>query len=316
MSDLHALHHVTALVADAQRTHDFYAGVLGMRLVKRTVNFDDPHTYHLYYGDETGAPGTLLTFFPYPRIRAGRPGLGQAAVTALAVPRASIAWWLERLVTHGGYHEHPVTRFGHSVVTLKDPDGMLLELVGSDYAAALPGWAGGPVPAEHAIRGVHGVTIWEGADHGTAELLTTVLGFAANGVQDSWHRFTAGAGGLGATVEVRRLAGFLAGVNGGGTVHHIAFRARDDAQQRALATELVAHGVAPTDVIDRQYFASIYFREPGGVLFEVATDGPGMAIDESVAELGRTLKLPPRYEASRADIDAHLPPLRPFAEVV
>lgn len=309
------IHHVTMIASDARATLAFYRDVLGLRLVKRTVNFDDPGTYHLYFGDELAAPGTLLTFFPYAGARPGRAGAGQASVTSLAVPAGAIGAWVERLVRFGVPHEAPVTRFGLPVLGLRDPDGLLLELVGAPYADAIPGWAGGPVPAEHAVRGVHGVTLWEDGDHGTSDVLTGVLGFAEAGAEGTTTRYLAGAG-IGATVEVRQVGGFPRGTGGAGTVHHVAFRAEDGVRQRELRMALGRQGIAATDVIDRQYFESIYFREPGGVLFEIATDGPGFTVDEPLASLGRALLLPPQYEAHRAQITKALLALPELAEEV
>jgi glyoxalase family protein len=306
--DLPGIHHVTAIAGDAQRNVDFYAGMLGMRLVKRTVNFDDPATYHLYYGDEQGTPGTILTFFPWPNGRRGRQGTGQASVTSLAIPPASLGFWLERLITHGVKYEGPVRRFDEQVVAFADPDGLLLELVTSAAAAERAGWADGPVPAEHAVRGVHGVTIWEDGDRGSADFLVQALGYRQTLGDESRLRFEAD-GGIGAVVDRRRTPGFWQGTGGVGTVHHVAFRAPTGAAQLAKRAELEALGAAVTPVIDRQYFQSVYFREPGGVLFEIATDAPGFTADEPLDELGGSLKLPPQYEKRREQIEQALPPL-------
>lgn len=304
------IHHVTAIAGDPQRNLDFYAGVLGLRLVKQTVNFDDPGSYHLYYGDELGRPGTIVTFFPWPGGQRGRIGTAQVAVTSFAIPSASIGYWIERLISHGVNHETPARRFGELVLAFTDPDGLLVELVGTAGAAARAPWAVGPVPAEHAIRGVHGVTIWEDGERGTAAFLEQALGLARAGEEENRTRYVAEGDGIGGVVDLRRAPGFWAGSGGVGTVHHVAFRARDDAEQRADREHLGGLGAVVTPVIDRQYFHSIYFREPGGVLFEIATDAPGFATDEAPAELGTALKLPPQYEPMRAQIKAGLPPLR------
>ena len=303
------LHHVTAIAGPAHRNLDFYTRVLGLRLVKKTVNFDDPGTYHLYYGDEAGSPGTILTFFPWQHVAPGRVGIGETSETALRVPKASIGWWTQRLVANGVAHEAPATMFGETVLPFRDPDGMALALVGVAGAETEPAWSPEGIPAEHAIRGFHGVTLLLAEGGPTAAILTDVFGFAETGREGSRIRFSSGAREGGA-VTLHVVGDFLPGRSGGGTVHHIAFRAADDAEQVAMVETLRAkHGVAATEQRDRNYFRSVYFREPGGVLFEIATDVPGFAIDEAPGALGRALKLPPQYERHRAEIEALLPSL-------
>jgi glyoxalase family protein len=320
------IHHVTAISGDAQRTLDFYAGVLGLRLVKRTVNFDDPGTYHFYFGDEAGTPGSILTFFPWgagaPR---GRVGAGQVAVTALAVPPASLGFWLARLVALGVPHAGPARRFAgagaaaESVIALEDPDGLQLELVTDARAAALPGWTAAgdaagddAVPAEHAVRGVRGVTLWVAAPERTAGVLEGPLGMrraAADGDRARYETADPDAV-LGRTVDVRAVGPEAArGRMGAGTVHHVAFRTGDDAGELALRAAVTDAGLSATPQIDRQYFRSVYFREPGGVIFELATDAPGFLADEARDALGAALRLPPQFEARRAEIERRLPPL-------
>jgi catechol 2,3-dioxygenase-like lactoylglutathione lyase family enzyme len=311
------IHHVTAIAREPQRNLDFYAGTLGMRLVKLTVNYDDPGTYHLYYGDELGRPGSLLTFFPWTGGRPGRQGTGQINGIGLAIPPASLGYWVERLLSRGVRYEGPARRFGEQVLAFADPDGLLLELIATPRVADLEGWRDGPVPAEHAVRGVHGVTIWEDGDAGSADFLTGRMGFEQRAEEENRLRLESGADGLGTVVELRRAPGFWRGTDGAGTVHHVAFRAADDAEQSARQEELRSGGVSVTDVRDRTYFRSIYFREPGGVLYEIATDGPGFTLDESPAELGTSLKLPERYEPMRERLTVALPPLRlPHAEAM
>ncbi|CAN5718780.1 ring-cleaving dioxygenase [soil metagenome] len=305
-----SIHHVTAIAREPQRNLDFYAGTLGMRLVKLTVNYDDPGTYHLYYGDELGRPGSLLTFFPWTGGRPGRQGTGQVNGVGLAVPSASLGFWIERLLSRGVKYEGPTRRFDEQVLAFADPDGLLLELIATPRLDAVDGWKDGPVPAEHAVRGVHAVTIWEDDDTGSADFLTRTRGFRAKDEMGNRLRFESGREGPGAVVDLRRAPGFWRGTEGVGTVHHVAFRAADDGEQQARQEELRQQGVGVTDVRDRTYFRSIYFREPGGVLFEVATDGPGFTLDESAAELGTTLVLPPRYESMRARLERALPALR------
>ena len=301
------IHHVTAIAGDAQRNVDFYTTVLGMRLVKRTVNFDDPGTYHLYYGDEVGSPGTILTFFPWPNASRGREGAGQVNGVALAVPQGSLGYWLTRLVAHGVEHGEIETRFGERLIPLKDPDGMRIELVGSADAMDIPGWDGGPVHSEHAVRGVHAVTVWTEHPAETHALVEGSLGMRRVGTHDSTVRFAAGEGGTGALLDVRDVAGFWTGTLGAGTVHHVAFRVPDDDAEVALMDVVRHAGTSTTDVVDRKYFHSVYFREPGGTLFEIATDEPGFAIDESVAHLGQSLVLPEWLEPERARIERKLP---------
>lgn len=309
------IHHVTAIAGDAQRTLDFYAGVLGLRLVKRTVNFDDPSTYHLYFGDRTGRPGTLLTFFPWGQAPRGRRGAGQVATVALRAPPGSLSYWLHRLESCGVAFDPPRERFGEQVVPFRDPDGLALELVVGDGGEADP-WPGSPVPTEHALRGVAGVALAvEGFEH-TAETLTDVLGFEADGESCGRHRFAPkddgetadddGAANGSATVDVEP-APAAPGRVGVGTVHHVAFRGDDP---DAWRERVVDAGFDATPVIDRRYFRSVYFREPGGVLFEIATDGPGFTVDEPAASLGSALRVPEWLAGDRHVIEAGLPPLR------
>ena len=303
------IHHVTGIAGDAQQNVDFYAGVLGLRLVKKTVNFDDPNTYHLYYGDETGSPGSLLTFFPWPRSRKGRAGVGEVAVTSFAIAPRSIGFWLERFVTKGVEHSAPARRFGESVIAFKDRDGLPLELVATESAERRGAWTGGTVPAEHAIHGVYSVTLWEHSLDDTEHALVDGLGFRRVATEDTTTRFAIGDGGASKIVDVRVVGGFLAPLGGAGTIHHVAFRAATDAAELELSETVVGLGMDATPVIDREYFHSVYYREPGGVLFEIATDEPGFAIDEPVEALGTSLKLPPQYEPRRAELESRLPPL-------
>lgn len=304
------IHHITAIAGDPQRNLDFYAGTLGLRLIKVTVNFDDPGSYHLYYGDEVGHPGSILTFFPWPGGRPGRQGTGQAGAVSLGIAPGSLGFWIERLLASGVKYEGPSRRFDEQVLAFKDPDGLLLELVATPRVADVPPWTDGPVPAEQAVRGFHGTTLWEDGDAGSADFLTRTMGFQPVGEEGTVLRLQSADGGSGTVVDLRRAPGFWRGAGGVGTVHHIAFRAATDGDQLAKRAEIEAQGLGITPVIDRQYFHSVYFREPGGVLFEIATDGPGFTIDEPAAELGTHLKLPPMYEPSRAEIERALPPLR------
>lgn len=304
------IHHVTAIAGPAQRNLDFYTRTLGLRLVKKTVNFDDPGTYHLYYGDEQGRPGTILTFFPWAHAAAGRLGVGQAQETLFRVPEGAIGYWLHRFVERGVAHEAVTKRFGETVLAFKDPDGMALALVAVRGAEAEPAWSDGTIPAEHAIRGFHGVSLLLEEAAATGAILTDVLGFAEGAREGSLVRFQAPDTTIGGIVDIRAAGGFLPGRMGAGSVHHIAFRAASDEVQAEMARKLAdRHGIRTTEQKDRNYFRSVYFREPGGILFEIATDDPGFAADEPVGSLGQALKLPKGLEPRRAAIEAVLPAL-------
>lgn len=308
------LHHVTAIAGNAQRNFDFYTRTLGLRFVKRTVNFDDPGTYHFYYGDEAGSPGTILTFFPWEHAAAGRGGVGQTHQTSFRVPLSAIGYWTQRFTENGVAYEPLEKRFGETVLAFSDPDGMSLALVGIPGADSEPAWTGGGIPAEYAIRGFHGVTLLLDSAEKTGAILTDVFGFRETGRDGSIIRYTAQDGNNGkqpgSVVDIYEAKGFLAGRQGRGSVHHIAFRAADDAEQAEMARKLVTtHRLRPTEQKDRNYFRSVYFREPGGVLFEIATDIPGFAVDEPVETLGHALKLPAFLESHRAQIEKVLPAL-------
>lgn len=310
MSDITptGLHHVTAIASDPQRNVDFYTRVLGLRLVKQTVNFDAPDTYHLYYGDTVGRPSTILTFFPWPGVPQGRSGAGLTTATAFSVPPESLSWWQQHLADLQADADKPVDRDGEEVLTLRDPDGLVIDLVASP-GDTRSGWDGaGQVPAEHAVRGLHSVTMSEAALAPTQRVLAGLLNMRTGVEHGDRARFVMGDG-EGAMVDVA-AATRGPGRQAGGTVHHIAFRAPDRTTQARWREELVDAGVAVTEILDRQYFTSIYFREPGGVLLEIATDQPGFTVDEPLLELGRKLKLPPWLEPDREQIAAALPPLR------
>lgn len=302
MSD--GLHHVTAVAGAPARSVGFYTRVLGLRFVKRTVNFDDPSSYHLYFGDASGSPGSILTFFSWPDAPPGRPGGGTVGETAFRVPRDALAWWAKRFADAGVDHDPPVERFGEPALTFRDPDGTRLALVAAGGGGAA--WRDGDVPAERATRGLHGVTLTLREAQATAEVLTGVLGLTAVGQEGARQRF---AGRDGSAVDLHRDAAARPATSGGGIVHHVAFRAADDAQQAAMAETARRRGLSVTGQRDRRYFRAVYFREPGGVLFEIATDAPGFAVDEPPDALGTGLKLPPGLEPRRAEIEAALPPL-------
>ena len=302
----HGIHHVTAIASDPQANVDFYTKVLGLRLVKQTVNFDAPHVWHLYYGDEQGSPSSILTFFPWPGVMQGKEGAGLTTATAFSVPPESIGFWHERVKSLGLTAEAPVVRGDSEVLTLFDNDGMRLELVASP-GDSRSGWDGvSDIPQEHAVRGLHEVTLSERNLDPTASMLTNFLGMGLSSETAGAASFSMGEGGAGASVQV--IGGIQdRGLQAGGTVHHVAFRAPNLQTMESWRQELVGRGVNVTEVMDRQYFKSIYFREPGGVLFEIATDEPGFDIDEPLLELGRKLKLPPWLEPSREQIKNSLP---------
>jgi glyoxalase family protein len=313
MTHILGIHHVTAIASDPQRNLDFYAGLLGLRLVKRTVNFDDPQTYHLYYGDDVGNPGSIMTFFPWPGARRGRQGTGQVAVTSFAVLPGALGFWLERLLRHGVTYEGPTKRGpsaaeAEQVISFKDHDGLMLEIVAHPGAEARPAWGDAPgISREKAIHGFHSVTLWVGDGEPTEKVLVDTLGFRAVREERGTRRFEVGGGGPGTFVDVRAIGGFVQGAGGAGTVHHVAWSVADDAVQLAARERVVKAGLHPTPVIDRNYFHSVYFREPGGVLYELATKPPGFAIDEPVERLGERLMLPEQYEPQRAEIEGILP---------
>ena len=303
------IHHVTAVASDPQRNVDFYLEVLGLRLIKQTVNFDAPDTYHLYYGDEAGHPGTILTFFPWPGARPGLRGTGQATTTSFSVPEGSLGYWKQRLEERNVEVVEAVTRTDEDALSFEDPDGLLIELVAHVGTDPRPPWERGPITPEHAIRGLYAVTLSESGYESTAEMLTDTLGFRLVGEEGARFRFDVGGGGPGARVDILCQPGQGRGLVSAGTVHHVAWRAPDEGTQSEWRTQIVGRGVNVTPVIDRNYFRSIYFREPGGVLLEIATDGPGFTIDEPLLELGRRLKLPPWLEPRRDQIERALPPL-------
>ncbi len=301
------IHHVTAIASDPQTNLDFYAGILGLRLVKRTVNFDDPGTYHLYYGDETGQPGTLMSFFPWKGAVRGHQGTGQVTVTSFSIPPNSIPYWIARLREFGITFEGTTRRFNDEVLTVYDLDGMQLELVAHAGASAHHAWTAGSVPAEHAIRGLHSVTLSEAGGDATLRLLTDVMGLTVLSESGDRARCQIGGTGPGHLVDIIRLPGEQPGRISAGSVHHLAWRVADTEAQATWRVKIAGAGLGVTPVRDRSYFRSIYFHEPGGVLFEVATDGPGFAHDEPVAELGNRLMLPAWLEDSRDELEHHLP---------
>ena len=306
-SPIVGLHHVTAIASDPQRNLDFYTGVLGLRFVKRTVNFDDPGTYHFYFGDDAGLPGTILTFFPWPHASRGHSGVGEVTKTAFSVPVSSLDYWRERLTEQGVLVEDTGKRFEERVLTFPDPDGMKIEIVAHAAAGDVNAPRFASVPPEHSIRGFFGVTLLESRADETAAILN-LMGFQKIGEEGSRQRFAAEGHALGNHIDLLIDPSAKFGRAGAGSVHHIAFRAADDAAQKAWRVEIAKH-LDVTPVLDRTYFHSIYFREPGGVLFELATDPPGFALDEPIESLGEELRIPGWLESKRSIIERKLAPI-------
>lgn len=301
------IHHITALASDAQANVDFYAGILGLRLVKKTVNFDAPDVYHLYYGNEKGEPGTILTFFPFPEIPRGRKGKGQLTVTSFSIPEKGIDYWTKRLTKFQIPYRQPKSRFDEVVLSFEDNDGLSLELVANNKDKR-PGFTCGNVPTEFAIRGFYGITLSEECYEKTASLLTGQMDHALIAEKENRFRYSA-SGKPGDFVDVLCTPDELRGVGGFGTVHHVAFATANDDTQLLARKKLVEQGFNVTPVLDREYFHSIYFREPGGVLFEIATLPPGFTVDESLENLGSSLQLPPWQELNRKYIENALSPV-------
>ena len=302
------IHHVTCITGDVQKCVDFYVEVLGLRFVKKSINQDLPDTYHIYFGDRLGSPGTAMTFFGWPTWPAQRVGSGQVTTVAFAVPERSLDYWAKRLSSMGRQAARG-RRFGADVITLADADGIEVELVGESNDDGWAPWKEGPVPVEHAIRGFHSATMTVAEAAETIEVLTRTMHFAELAREGRRTRFETGGGGPDAILDVIESPDAPAGEESIGTVHHVAWRTPDDGAQVAWRERLLDAGRNVTSVIDRWYFTSIYFREPGGVLFEIATDSPGFTIDEPAEKLGTTLSLPPWFQVRRDRLDDILPPI-------
>ena len=302
------IHHVTCITGDVQKCVDFYVEVLGLRFVKKSINQDLPDTYHIYFGDRLGSPGTAMTFFGWPTWPAQRAGSGQVTTVGFAVPERSLDYWTKRLSSMGRQATRS-RRFGADVISLADADGIELELVGESKDDGWVPWKEGPVPVEHAIRGFHSVTMTVAEAAETVELLTRTMSFAESAREGRRTRFETAGGGPDAILDVIESPDAPAGEESIGTVHHVAWRSPDDGAQVAWRERLLDAGRNVTSVIDRWYFKSIYFREPGGVLFEIATDSPGFTVDEPAGKLGTTLSLPPWFQVRRDRLDDILPPI-------
>ncbi|HVI49061.1 MAG TPA: ring-cleaving dioxygenase [Chitinophaga sp.] len=300
------LHHITAIAGNARRNYDFYTRVLGLRFVKKTVNFDDPHTYHFYYGNATGEPGTILTFFPWEDIALGRRGTHMATEIGYSVPEGSIDFWLKRLEAENIIYNKPSAKFGEIYLTFLDPDGLKVELTVPEKTDNRVPWETPAITEANATRGFHHVTLTLEDIQPTADLLVSMFGYQLQKHHTNRYRFGTPANEYGGYIDLVEAKGEPRGHVAGGSVHHIAFRMKDDATQIHYRQLLAERGLHVTEQLDRKYFRSVYFREPGGVLFELATDAPGFTVDESSAELGTHLMLPDEFEAKRAEIEAHL----------
>ena len=307
---IHGIHHITCISGAAQENLDFYVGVLGMRLAKRSVNQDDPGTYHLFYTDAEGHPGTDLTFFPWAQMPRGRKGYGLSVEVSLAVPTGSLDYWSERLTQFNVETAGIETRFGERTLLFNDPHGQDLALVETSDQRLFTPWEGSPVPVGQQVRGLHSARLWERNLETTSRFLTAGLGFERIGTEDGWTRYGVEGGGSGNVIDVHEVPEERLGQWGVGTIHHIAWRVHDEVEQLEMRRRVIEAGGRPTEVIDRFWFKSVYFREPGGVLFEIATDGPGFSLDEDPAHLGERLILPPWLELHRQAIEEALPPLR------
>lgn len=303
------LHHITAIAGAAKRNLDFYTKVLGLRLVKKTVNFDDPGTYHFYYGDRVGSPGTILTFFPWEGISPGRRGTHMLTEIGYSVPEGSFDFWIKRFEEYNVTYNKPAEKFGEPYLTFLDPDGLKLELIVSKTEDKREAWEAEGISPSVATRGFHNVTLTLDAMKATADVLTDILGYKLTEQHVNRHRFVTDAVEQAAIVDLVEAPQERPGNVAGGTVHHVAFRVKDEETLMQYRQKVLERGLNITEKIDRNYFYSLYFREPGGVLFEIATDNPGFAADEPVEELGKNLKLPPQYESIRSRIEEALPKL-------
>jgi glyoxalase family protein len=308
-NQIKGIHHITAIAGNAKRNVKFYTETLGLHLVKKTVNFDDPNTYHLYYGDKTGAPGTILTFFPWEGIAAGRRGARQATEIGYSIPQGSLDFWLKRMDDHNIIHNKVSEKFGEQYLTVLDPDGLKLELTVAKTEDSRKGWETVEIKAENAIKGFHNITITTNKMEPTAKILTDVFGYKLLEQNVNRFRFITDKVENANIVDLVEVAGEVAGHVAGGSVHHVAFRVSDEKTLMEYREKIEALGLHITDKIDRNYFYSLYFREPGGVLFEIATDNPGFDVDEPADELGTHLMLPAQYESRRESIEKNLPQL-------
>ena len=304
------LHHITAIAGDAQLNYNFYTKTLGLRLVKKTVNFDDPQTYHFYFGDETGNPGSILTFFPWTNVRKGKTGTGMATEIGYSVPDGSLDFWKARFEEFGIKHDSIGERFGEKLLPLQDPDDLWLNLIEPKHDDTRKGWETTGINVNNSIKGFHSVTLTLNNVKATAAILTEAFGYTQVDQDGNIYRYRTDAVENAAIVDLHEEPNASNGINAGGTNHHVAFRVKDEESLMVFREKIAARGLHITEKIDRNYFFSIYFREPGGVLFEIATDNPGFDIDETIEKLGGELKLPAQYEPIRDKIEKALPEIK------
>jgi len=307
---INGIHHITVMASDPQANYDFYTDLLGMRFIKKTVNFDAPDVYHLYYADEIGTPGTVLTFFPFPDAKRGKRGTGEITTVAFSVPSNSLNFWVNRFAARAINFDGPSNKFGYNYISLLDPDGMKIEIVADPVADNIIGWKNGDVPPEHSIRKFFGVNYYLKDASKSEELLLKVMGAQLTGTEGNIKRYKFGKEASESFVDIQEDPETPRGINGAGTVHHIAWRTANDEEQNNWRNKVIEFGLYPTEMVDRNYFHSIYFREPGGILYEIATDGPGFMVDETFESLGTELKLPPWHEPKRPLIEKILIPLK------
>jgi glyoxalase family protein len=301
------LHHITAIASDAQRNYNFYTQVLGLRFLKRTVNFDDPGTYHFYYGDETGSPGNVLTFFPWNGVARGKTGTGMATEIGYSVPENSLSFWKDRLSQFNVEHKEIDRIFGEEFLEFIDPDGLILKLIISNDKDERKPWSKGGVDENFAIKGFHNIVLNEKGIKKTADILIGIFGYSETGNEGNRYRFSTNASDTANIIDIIESPEEPHGRVAGGSIHHVAFRVKNEEALEEIREKIASKGFNITPKINRNYFFSIYFREPGGVLFEVATDNPGFLIDETVDELGSSLKLPPQHKSKRKEIEQLLP---------
>lgn len=309
-NEILGLHHITAIAGDAQKNYDFYTKVLGLRLIKKTVNFDDPKTYHFYFGDKIGTPGSILTFFPWPRVRQGKTGAGMATEIGYSVPAGSLEFWKGRFKKFNVPHGDILKKFEENFLPFKDPDGLNLELIVPEKKDERQPWVTGEINANNAIKGFHNVTLTLNDIQPTASVLTDIFGYKFVRQEGNFYRFKTDTVENAAIVDLLEKPEEGPGLNAGGTNHHIAFRVKDEKTLMSYRDRVLRHGLHITEKINRDYFFSLYFREPGGVLFEIATDNPGFTTDETIEELGSQLQLPDQYKAARPQIEKILPEIK------
>ena len=303
------IHHITAIAGEAQRNFDFYTKVLGLRFVKKTVNFDDPGTYHFYYGNEQGAPGTILTFFPWTYVKRGTTGVGMATEIGYSVPEGSLDFWIKRFDEYKIRHQQPLERFGEKLLPFQDPDGLELNLIVPSTEDNRTAWETDAIKKDTATKGFHSVILRLRDIKPTVAVLTDIFGYKLLKQEGNYYRFITDSVSTAAIVDIIEDVNGKPGIVAGGTNHHVAFRVKNEEIQMKIREKVIAHGLRITEKIDRNYFFSLYFREPGGILFEIATDNPGFTVDEDVKELGTHLKLPIQYEPERPQIEKQLPVL-------